>query len=450
MIRKPIFVIIILLSGIRPIFAQDTLRLSLPDARHLAFDKNTMIKNSQIDLEMAEKKIWETTAIGLPHVDGKAAYTFIPVVPSLPASFLGDQGGNSTDSNAVIPLGVKNSITYDLTVSQLIFNGSYIVGLQAAKVYRNLSKENLEKAILDINESVNNTYYMILVAEESRKNLEQNLQNVEKTLYEIREMNKQGFVEITDVDQLELTANTIRNAMNQIDSNLDVAYRLLKIQLGTDIKVKIILTDTIGTSESITANARSLINQTFDLDNNTDYKILKSSELLAKLDYKREMTNSLPTISGFYDHQEKWNRPIFDFSPKNVFGINLTLPIFSSGQRSAAVFQKKLALEKATNTKIYAANSTLMQSEQYRNDLKLKLDKYLIQKKSKDLSEVIYQNTLEKYKQGVSSSIDLLTSQNQYLTNLTNYYQSVYELEGSKSKLEKLYNINQETDNSKQ
>jgi outer membrane protein len=126
-----------------------------------------------------------------------------------------------------------------------------------------------------------------------------------------------------------------------------------------------------------------------------------------------------------------------------VVGINLTLPIFSSGQRSAAVFQKKLTLEQATNTKFYAANSTLMQAEQYRNDLKLKLDKYQIQKKSKELSDVIYQRTLEKYKQGISSSMVLLTSQNQYLANLTNYYQSIYDLEGSKSKLEKLYNINQ-------
>ena len=445
--RQLILTIVVLFFGIKTIEAQDTLRLSLLDARRLALDKNTIIRNSEIDLKIAEKKIWETTAIGLPHVDGKAAYSFIPVVPSLPASVFGGTGGTSTDSNEVIPLGVKNSITYDLTVSQLIFNGSYIVGLQAAKAYHNLSKENLEKAMLDINESVTNTYYMILIAEESRKILNQNLQNVEKTLYEIKEMNKQGFVEVTDVDQLELTANTIRNAMNQIDSNLDVAYRLLKIQLGTEEKVKVVLTDTIGSSETITANAEDLINHLFDLDKNIDYKILKSGELLAKLDYKREMTNSLPTISGFYDHQEKWNRPVFDFSPKDVFGINVTLPIFSSGQRSAAVFQKKLALDKATNTKLYAANSTLMQSEQYRNDLKLKLDKYLIQKKSKELSEVIYQRTLEKYKEGVSSSIDLLTSQNQYLNNLTNYYQSIYDLEGSKSKLEKLYNINQNIKN---
>jgi outer membrane protein len=442
--RQLILMIVLLLWGGKSIQAQDTLRLSMNDARHMALDKNTMIRNSEIDMKSAEKKIWEITATGLPHVDGKASYTYLPVVPSLPASIFGGStsGGGSTD-NQVIPLAVANSITYDLTFSQLIFNGSYLIGLQAAKEYHNFSKDNLEKTVLDINETVVNTYNMILVAEESRKILNQNLVNVEKTLYEIGEMNKQGFVEVTDVDQLEVTANTIRNALNQIASNLDVAYRLLKIQLGIEEKVNIALTDVIGTNEYLNSSALTLLDQPFNLDQNIDYKILTSSETLAKLDYKREMSNSLPVLAGFYNHEGKWNRPEFDFAPKDMFGINLTLPIFSSGQRSAAVFQKKLSWDKAVNTKLYVANSTLMQASQYRNDLKLKLDKYQIQKKSKELSDQIYQRTLEKYKQGVSSSMDLLTTQNQYLTNLTNYYQSIYDLEGAKSKLEKLYNINQ-------
>ena len=88
-----------------------------------------------------------------------------------------------------------------------------------------------------------------------------------------------------------------------------------------------------------------------------------------------------------------------------------------------------------------------MQAIQYRNDLSVKLDKYQIQKKNRDLSDEIYQRTLEKYRQGISTSTELLTTQNQYLTNLTNYYQSIYDLEGAKAKLEKLYNINQDINN---
>jgi outer membrane protein TolC len=111
------------------------------------------------------------------------------------------------------------------------------------------------------------------------------------------------------------------------------------------------------------------------------------------------------------------------------------------------VAQMKMSLEKTQNTRKLVSNSLLMQATQYQNDVKLKLEKYQNQKKSKELSDDIYQRTLEKYKQGMASSMDLMTSQNQYLSNLTSYYQSIYDLQGAKSKLEKLYNINQETGN---
>lgn len=439
--KKCQIILLILLSfgGVKISYAQDTLRLSLNDALRMAQENNLNIKNSQLDLKMAQKKIWETIAIGLPHVDGTAKYTYTPKVPTLPAS--------NFDPNAqpgdVIELGVKQNIVYDLTVSQLIFNGAYLIGLKASKVYYNLSEVSLEKSMLDINESVTNTYYMILVAEESRKILKTNLINVNKTFEEIKETFKQGFVEKTDVDQLELTANTISNAISQINNNLEMARRLLKIHLGLAEISNITLTDQLGMEEAQIANLATIANEPFILEKNVDFKLLTTSELLAKYDYKREITNSLPVIAAFYNHQEKWKSPAFDFAPKDIIGINLSLPIFSSGQRLAMVSQKKMALEKATNNKLYVGNTLLMQSSQYQNDLRTKLEKFQIQKKSKELSDVIYQRTLEKYKLGVSSSLELMTIQNQYLNSLTDYYQGIYDVVGAKTKLEKLFNINQ-------
>jgi outer membrane protein TolC len=287
---------------------------------------------------------------------------------------------------------------------------------------------------------------MIKLAEESRKILTQNLENINKTLYEISEMNKQGFLEKTDVDQLELTANTIRNAMNQIDSNLDMGYRLLKIQLGIEETVKVELSDILESDESLTKSSLQLITESFNISQNVDFQLIQTAEKAAKLELNLAKTGFMPTIAGFYNHNEKLKTPAFDFAPKDLIGVNLSLPIFSSGQRLSVVAQRKMSLEKAQNTTKLVSSSLSMQASQYQNDLKLKLEKYQNQKKSKELSDVIYQRTLEKYKQGMASSMDLMTSQNQYLTNLTNYYQCIYDLQGSKSKLEKLYNINQNTD----
>ena len=468
--KQTLLLVVLFLVGTMLTSAQEPVKVSLQDAIKLAMQNNTDILNSDLDLKIAQKKVWETVATGLPQITATGNYQHVFKVPTM--SF----GGKTVLSNTEVPwdpttqsgtlssvklmsgesiylnseagtpleLGLKNNTTFDFRLSQLIFSGSYIVGLQATKVYYGLTKQNAEKAKLDVIETVTNTYNMIQLAEESRKILEQNLENINKTLYEITEMNKQGFLERTDVDQLELTGNTVRNAMNQIDSNLDMGYRLLKIQLGMDDAAKVELSDPLESGESLTVSSAKLFAESFNIGQNVDYQLIQTSEKAAKLELDLAKSSFLPTISGFYNHTEKLKAPAFDFSPKDLVGVNLSLPIFSSGQRSSVVSQKRMALEKAKNTRQYVSSSLAMQSTQYQNDLKLKLEKYQNQKKSKELSDEIYQRTLEKYKQGVASSMDLMNSQNQYLTNLTNYYQAVYDLQSSRSKLEKLFNLNQE------
>ena len=468
--KQMLLLVAMILGGTLLSFAQETEKLSLEKSIKMALQNNTNIINSKIDLKIAQKKIWETTAMGLPHVDVKSSYQHLFSVPVLsfpgtqlsktrvpmdPATGLGttseiqlSTGENIYMNNVAgtpIALGVKDNITADLTVSQLIFSGSYIVGLQATKVYYNFSKQTDEKTKLDVVEIVVNTYHMLQLAEESRKILAQNLENINKTLSEITEMNKQGFLEKTDVDQLEVTANNVRNMMNQIDSNLDLGYRLLKIQLGLQESAKLELADEMESGDALVKSSMLLTAEQFNINRNVDYQLIQSAEKIAKLDLSLSKMVFLPTISGFYNHNEKLNNTAFNFSPKDLVGINLTLPIFSSGERLAVVSQKRMSLEKAQNTSKYVSSSLQMQASQYQTDVKLKLERYLNQKKSKELSDDIYQRTMEKYKQGISSSMDLMTSQNQYLTNLTNYYQSIYDLQGARSKLEKMYNINQDS-----
>jgi outer membrane protein TolC len=437
--QKQIFILLtIFLGGIAGLGAQEPLQLSLEEAVKLAHEKNTNVLNSKLDLQISEKKIKETIAIGLPHLSLKSAYTFLPVVPSI---VFGD------DPNAQpIDLGVKNNLTTDLTASQLIFNGSYIVGLQATKVLNNLAIQTDEKTLLDVNESVINTYQMIQLSEESLKILQQNLDNVLKTQFEISEMYKQGFTEKTDVDQLEVTANVLRNTINQVESNLDMAYRLLKIQIGIDENISVSVSDSTKTYEALMLESNQLIAEQFVLTNNVDYKLVETSKKLAELNVKNEKTSYLPVITGFYNRTHKLNAPAFDFTPKDMFGLNLNLPIFASGQRKFLIDQKVLEVEKRENTRLFVSQSLIMQANQLKSDVEIKAEKYKNQKLSKELTNDIYQRTLEKYRQGLVTSLDLANTQNQFLNNLTNYYQYMFDLQGAIIKLEKLYNINQITD----
>ncbi|HLP06237.1 MAG TPA: TolC family protein [Paludibacter sp.] len=466
MSRKTFPLSLLVLFFMAPGISGQVVRLSLADATSRALQKNTAILNSQLDIKISKKKVWETIAQGLPHVDAKSAYqhlfsvptislpgtrlsdTYIPVDPSTGAGTISQlqlSTGEYIYLNNVIgpaiPLGVKDNISADITVSQLVFNGSFFVGLMATKVYSELTLHNVEKTRLDVLETVANTYRMLQMAEESRKILTRNLENTNKTLSEISEMNKQGFLEKTDVDQLEIAANNVRNALNRIDSNLDMGYRLLKIQLGIEDSVRVELGDEMETGESLTSWGMRLLSEQFNIEQNVDYKLVLSSEKAARIDLRLAQSRFFPTINAFYNHNEQLNSAAFNPVPKDVVGVNVSLPIFSSGERLAIASQKRLALRQAENTRELVANSLLMQAREYQSDVRLKMEKYLNQKKNKELSELIYQRTLEKYRQGLASSMDLMNSQNQFLTSLTDYYQSIYDLQGSRARLLKMFNI---------
>lgn len=412
--------------------AQEKLQLSMEQARQYALNNNTDIKNSVLSLESANKKIWETTAIGLPQVTAKAAYQNIFKVPTV---MFGDPNDPNTQE---IALGVKENTTIDITVSQLLFSGAYIVGLQASRIYYQLSNQSLTKTRNDIVETINDTYTMILVAEESAKILHENLENVSKTYQEVKEMHKEGFVEITDVEQLELTMNSIRNSLSQVENNTDLGYRLLKIQLGMEPSQQIVLTDRLEKVVDTDA-IQAAITSTFDIEKNIDFQLVKTQEKLALLDLRRERTEYLPTLSAFYNRQEKTNAPEFDFAPKDVLGVNLSLPIFSSGQRMAKVSQKKLAYKQVQNTRDFVSRSLSLQAQQFQYDLGIKMSVYKNQKQSMNLSKQIYERTLLKYKEGVSSSMDLMNAQNQYLMAMSSYYQSIFDMISSKNKLDKTF-----------
>ena len=150
---------------------------------------------------------------------------------------------------------------------------------------------------------------------------------------------------------------------------------------------KVELSDPLETGESLTSTSLQLISEPFSLERNVDYQLIQTMEKAATLELKLARSGYLPTLAGFYNHTEKLNPPAFDFAPKDLVGINLSFPIFSSGEKAAGVAQKRFSVEKAQNTRKYVSSNLVMQASQFQNDLKLKLERYQNQKKSKDLSE---------------------------------------------------------------
>jgi len=437
------------------------IKLNLEEAKNYAIKNSPLTKNAQLDFESAKKKIWETTAIGLPQVSAKFNYTYMLTVPDKIKEFsslssLGTwmYGADQTLSNLAPGQGfgyipaptpttpvsdkdLKWGSTLDITATQLIFSGAYIVGLQTAKTFKNLSEISITKSENDLKQSVASAYYLVLVAQENKNVLDSTYFNTEKLKYKMEQMLAQGFIEETDVDQMKLTLSNLNDSRMMITRQTEIAYNLLKFQLGIDISKKIELTDKI--ENFIDENKlQELIITPFEIANTPEIKLLQSQEKLSLLNIKYNQSTYLPDIAAFYTHDENFNKNSFTFTPPDMLGLSVSIPIFSSGMKHAKVQQARISLDKTRISKEQASQGLLLDYERSKSDLLTALDKYKTSRENMKLSDKIQKRTIIKYKEGISSSTDITQASNQYLQSMSNYFTSMMDLLNAKSKMEKL------------
>ncbi len=419
------------------------LTLTLSQVQEYAVTHSTGTMNARLDVKAARKKIWETTAIGLPQVNGKISYQDMTQMPVtlIPAEFIDPDAEPGTFSEMVF--GTQHNASLEVTATQLVFSGSYIVALQASKTYLQLIKNSLSKSEIDVKETVSNTYYLILMAEKNLKTLKTSLANLKETHSETQEMFKAGFVADTDVDQVQLAVTDLENSVRSMERQVIIAYRLLKFQMGMDLQQEIRLADNLDTIVS-GLETKKMLDAPFDLDRHIDYRILVTQEKSQKLLLKKEISEYLPTISAFATHQKNAMRDSFNFFsggkwfPTTIIGLNVDIPIFSSGQRAAKVAQAKIELKKVRNSKREVARGLQVELMQARHTFADALEKMEKTRENVTLAKKIYDKTTVKFQEGMSSSLDLIQTHNQYLTAESNYTGVVVELLNAKTRLDKI------------
>jgi len=415
---------------------------SLEEAQNFAIENNLNIKNAAADVIIARKKIWETTAIGLPQVNGSVNYTDNL---SLATVLIPDFFGGNPDEMVEVQFGTQHNASVSISANQLVFSGPYIVGLMAAKVYKQISQQNLEKTEIDIKELVTRNYYLVLLSEETKRTLVKNYHNTEKTYLETRAMFEQGFVEETDVDQLKVTLTTLNNSINSMERQVKLSTNMLKFQMGLDLEVPVSLSDTLyGILEKI--NLQSLAVNNFNINNNIEFNIIETQVELASLDLKRQKTEYLPNLSVMY--MNNWNAMRSEFNFFNtdkwyrseMLGFTLNVPVFSSGSKRSKISQKRIALEKVIENQKLVRQSLEMENQQAGFDYNTALEKYMSENENVKLAERILEKTRVKYNNGMASSFELIQANNQYLQTESGLTSAIVELLNAKTRLDKIMN----------
>ena len=424
------------------IFAQEqnsSLNLTLKQAQDYAVSNNKAVNSAKLDVMASRAAIWETISAALPNVEGSGSFTdnLKLMTTLLPGEFFGQPG-----EKIPVTFGSKYNTGVSVQASMLLFNAPLYIGIETTKLANKLSEQNLERTELDIKESVSTVYFLILVAEESLRILDSNIVNLNETLRSVKSMYQVGMAESTDVDQMMSNVTMAENSRSSLLRNIELDYNLLRFQLGVPGNTEISLTETLeNLIDQI--NVDAILSQNFDINNNVDYKLITMQEEISKLTVMSQKASVLPTLAGFYTYgtngmgdkvsDQRW-------FPNSMVGLQLSIPVFASGQRYTKIKKAQLDLSKARNNKALVTDQLLMQEKQLRYDLVNANLQYLSQKDNVEVSKRVYTSMENKYRQGMASSLELTQANSQYLQAENNYITSLMSLLQTKVALDKLMN----------
>ena len=464
--KKYLLIITTLFFGLSS-YAQNTkIALSLDEAIQIALKNSYNTKASKNNVLSAKETVWETTATGLPQINASINYqNFIKQpVSLLPAAAFDNTASlvetvedyfdiqpnrDPASPEGFIPVvfGTQQNINASVTLTQLLFDGSYLVGLQASRAYLKISEQANKKTELLTREAVVNAYGSVLVTEKSIAILEGNLIVLKKNLQDAKKIYENGFNEQEDVEQLEITFGTLKNQLYNMQRMKGIAYQMLNLSIGVSVNTLVVLTDSLDSLAETNINL-GLISEPFNLSNHIDLKIAENDRESKRLMMQLEKSKALPSLSAFVNYGKQAFSDTFTFFRGNqqwfdssLMGVSLNVPIFSSLGRRAKTAQARIALETSDIRLEETKQRLILIAEKAKNEYQLSIENYTTAKRNVELSERIEKKERIKFFEGISSSFDLLQAQTQLYTQQQNYVQSMLEVIAKKAALETALNI---------
>ena len=421
-------------------FGQAELSLSLDQALDMALQKNTTMLNAALDIDYAETQVNEIKAQGLPQVNGSADFSHTFKIPTqiIPGDFVGQPG-----TTIATQFGVPFNVNVGVGASQLLFDGTFFLGLKAASEFVNISKLSASASEIDIKEGVTKAYYMALISQQNIGQLSASLANIKKLQSETEQLYKAGFAEKLDVDRLTLSVSNLEININKLQNQAKLAKQLLLNTIGVDVNQELTLTSKIPgepTSDSYAA--------VFNPENRIEIKLIDQQQELNQLNLKRYKMGYFPSLYGNFSYGSstfasdgKFGELGDDWYGNGRYAVSLNVPIFDGLYKKAKMDQAKIDIKKTENTKQQALLGMNLQVSQAKTNYLNALKTIELQKKSQDLAESIFNTTKIKFTEGIGSSFEMINAESELTQANTNYLNALYELNIARIDLNKALGI---------
>jgi len=418
---------------------------SLEEAISFALENSYTSQNANKEVAKALKQKWETAAVGLPQIEGEVSYQDQIrqrqiVIPS-------EVAGGPPGSLVPVRFGTTQQASANATLTQLIFDGSYLVGLQAASSFIAFANTQKEKQDLLVIEGITNSYGAVLLTKESIKVLENNIAALTKNLNEIQKIFENGLAEEESVEQLQITLLQIKNQLNNTKRIDKLSLQMLKLSLGIPLEQELTLTDSLETI-AVQKMTSDTVFKEFDITKNNDYKL---SELLIdqrRLENKLEKSRLLPSLGAFLNGSVDSFDNEFNFLDSSqpwfsslTWGATLRVPIFSSGLSGARIKRTKLAYEQAQISHAENTQRIQLSYQDAKSNFEFAIDNLKALELNLKLAERIENKNQIKFNEGLSSSFELRQAQTQLYAAQQEYLQAQLKVIQSNAKLQSILNI---------
>ncbi|MBC7452015.1 MAG: TolC family protein [Cytophagales bacterium] len=423
--------------------AQDSV-FTLDQCMKYAFENQANVKNAVLDQQIAKYRVKETMGLGLPQInfEGNSMYNV-----QLQPMFMTEAVKHQLEyPNTPFPAGVdptaathipnifqlKAQNTAALNATQILFDGSYLVGLKASKTYTELSIKSLTQTKIETTDKITKGFYLVLINEQRMQLLDANIARIDTSLRQLKEVNKSGFAETLDVNRLEVTSNNLKTDRINVENQLIVTYALLKYQMGYPVEKPLKLKGGLDELVIRLNTATNPSNGEFNYHSRIEYSLLETQKKLELLNFQNTKAISYPKLIAFgtagmvnaqNDYTKLYSTSYFGYG---FIGARLSVPLFTGGNHYYQQQGAKLKVEKVQNNMDMMQDGIDLQIQQTKVVLDNNLENIKSQKRNLDLAEQVIKQTKIKFDEGVGTNLEVVDAENSFKTAQTNYYDAVY------------------------
>src|SRR5690554_5091181 len=412
---------------------------SLFEAQSYALENAEQIKRSELDLESAQKQVVETRAMGLPHISAEGSFQNFINIPTqvVDGALMGMPG-----TNVEFRMGQEYNANAGASLNQLIFNGSYFIGLQVSKFYTEFVSTSIKKSQEDVLMNVTQAYQMALVSARNKQFVDTLVQLTEDLINKQRALFDIGLITQEEVDQTEFSLLSTEANLVAANTAYQNALIMLKLTMAYPIEDEITLTESL---DNLLSEQEKVVSGSIEA--NLELEILKKQKVLSEYDLKNIKMENYPQLSGFFNHQFNAYRSEFNFFDTNekwfdqtVWGIKLTVPIFAGGERWAKIQKAKIVVKQNELTVQEFHRSLQAQEVRLQNELNSARTNLSLQEQNIKLAQKIHKNALIKAEIGKENSILVTQKYNQLVVAQSQYVSAMVEVFNKKLELDQLYN----------